>query len=347
MTTPVADRQKYIASRLEVGGIVVVLETVAIVHVCDEKENQWKVIICGIPAIAANNNCCSIHVVDLDTGETVFKCEIQKFAYAYASEHFHVFEADDERCYGLTFVDPVVGKKVMAAVEQLSACTLTDEVDGTLKRTKKGVEISHPTDFRHHSHVSTNTPISTLVAALSGESVSPSVETIPTSCEPVFQQPLAQHTTSPQPTETVTPVNIVPVVQDATPPPPPVPQGAPPPPPPPPPPIKPPPPPLQLPLRGRMRTLPAAPPAVDQGALISELAKFSRSTLRRVNKDTISQSSNMPDSAAETDLSKILKSSLDRMRPKLQSELAAAAVVTVCSDGTESGKDDFDGVLFV
>ena len=343
--TTATDRQKYIANRLETGGIVVVLETVTIVHTCDEQDNQWKAIICGIPAISAKNNCCSIHVADLDSGETVFKCEVEKFAYASASENFHVFAVENidghEDHYGLAFADAALAKKAMAAVEQLSACALADEVDGTLKRTKKGVEISHPTDFKHHSHVATNTPISALIAALTGTATErPGVtDSAPA---PVTEPVLSTLSIA---TETINPTTTIPAVQDTTPPPPF--QGALPPPPPPPPPIKPPPPPLQLPLRGRTRTLPAIPPSADQGALISELAKFSRATLRRVNKDTLSQSTNMPDSAVvETDLTKILKSSLNRMRPKFQSEFTASCV-TVCNDGTESGKDDFDGPLFV
>ena len=331
-----------------------VLETVAIVHTCDEQDSQWKAIICGIPAFAAKNNCCSIHVADLDSGETVFKCEIEKLSYVSASEHFHVFAVENtdgrEDHYGLAFADAALAKKAMIAVEQLSACVLADEVDGTLKRTKKGVEISNPTDFKHHSHVVTNTPLSTFIAALTGTAIAQLgvTESVPASVKTPAMSVLSTPDTTPSlAAETINPTSTVSAVQD-TPPPPPPPssQGAPPPPPPPPPPIKPPPPPLQLPLRGKTRTLPAAPPTMDQGALISELAKFSRLTLRRVNKDAVSQSTNMPDSVVETDLTKVLKSSLNRMRPKLQSEFTASCV-TVCNDGTENGKDDFDGPLFV
>ena len=181
------------------------------------------------------------------------------------------------------------------------------------------MEISAPTDFKHVSHVGSETSIVQLTAAISGsqteiEGGKAEAETITRPPEPVVSETKQPSIPPPPPQLALTRKRTSPKTK-----------------------VPP------LPIVGV--NLPEPPPISDHDALLQEVIRFDRTKLRRVTLEDIACTKNMPDSEGVS-LHSLLKSGLDKMRGKLQLSHQTSRMASITSNGAEEGFDDFDFPLF-
>ncbi len=193
----------------------------------------------------------------------------------------------------------------------------------------KGKKISEPIDFKHLTHVSTESTVGQLKMIISGKGAP--VSAAPTTLEDKGDIEMQVSAAEPEPKsgepvslpmtasiDSITSTSVADsthrrVPSETTIPPPPVPKIA--------------------------RIVPDPPTVSDHEVLLMEIAHFDRNKLRPVNREEIARTPNMPDSQDEhLDLNSLLKSGLDRMRSKLQ--LSFSRMVSITS--TDDEFDDFD-----
>ena len=118
------ERQQAISTLCQDGGVVVVCETVVALHENDHGEQKWKVVEYGIPAVIGSRKRLVICIADVESGETVREIRIDSSSqYQAHKDHFHVFvpsKESNQQCYGFSFVDVGVAKKVFSVIKQLA-----------------------------------------------------------------------------------------------------------------------------------------------------------------------------------------------------------------------------------
>lgn len=118
------EREEAIGRLCRGGGVIVLCETVVTLMENDPKEKKWQVVDYGIPAVVRNEGNLVICIADVESGETVREIAVDfSSRYQVREDHFHVLvptEGSDQQCYGFSFVDVSVAKKVFSAVKQLA-----------------------------------------------------------------------------------------------------------------------------------------------------------------------------------------------------------------------------------
>ena len=118
------EREQAIGRLCQEGGVVVVCETVVTLLENDQEEQKWTVVEYGIPAVVRSKGNVMICIADVESGETVREITVDSGSrYQIREDHFHVLvpsEGSNQQCYGFSFVDVSVAKKVFSAVKQLA-----------------------------------------------------------------------------------------------------------------------------------------------------------------------------------------------------------------------------------
>ena len=211
-----------------------------------------------------------------------------------------------------------------------------EEVDAPFRFGKKQkkqprvLEISSPMDFKHISHVGSDTSISRLTSAIAGKDEPLLAEgNRPEEAEPTkaTSEPVVSSTKdiSPLEADKLPSADVSSTTHFPKPPPQP--------------------PETRIPPEPKIGVNIPGPPALsDHETLLKEIIHFDRTKLRPVTLEDIARTKNMPDSLDEPlSLQSLLKSGLEKMREKLQGKFSRMA--TISGNEEEEGFDDFDGLL--
>jgi len=215
-----------------------------------------------------------------------------------------------------------------------------EEVDAPFRFGKKQkkqprvLEISAPTDFKHISHVGSETSISKLSSAIEGKDLPLPAEGAESEAEitKMTSEPVESSAKHDLPSEAVKlPISSTPAVATTH-----SPKASP---------AKIQPPDTRIPPEPKIGVnIPGPPPLSDHEALLQEIVHFDRTKLRTVTMEDIARTKNMPDSQDEPlSLQSLLKSGLEKMREKLQGKFSRMA--TISGNDEEEGFDEFDGLL--